>query len=154
MNYWLVTDYGLDTGEWWYNNFKRFVFLEKHIGPPDCTTMDFKFYCFHGRVELIHTDTDRFTAHKRNFYDRNWIPLPIRLVWPSDKVVERPKELAQMIEIAERLSADLLFARIDLYLSEGKVIFGEITLSPGNAGEVFEPNEFDKKLGDLLDLGL
>jgi len=37
-----------------------------------------------------------------------------------------------MCEIATELARDLLFCRVDLYgLSDGRVFFSEITLSPG-----------------------
>ena len=55
-----------------------------------------------------------------------------------------------MIDIAKELSKDFVFARIDLYNVDGKIYFGEITLSP-NSG--FDPDikyETDLMFGEKL----
>lgn len=55
-----------------------------------------------------------------------------------------------MIRIAELLSKDISFARIDLYEVEGKVWFGEITLYPAAGYAKFSPDEWNRTLGDWL----
>jgi hypothetical protein len=59
-----------------------------------------------------------------------------------------------MIWVAETLTKDMDFARIDLY-SDGKsqIKFGEITLTPGNACSRFSERRFDKWLGSLFGEG-
>ena len=51
--------------------------------------------------------------------------------------INKPKNLEKMIEISKELSKDFIFARIDLYNINGKIYFGEITLTP-NSG--FDPD--------------
>jgi len=57
----------------------------------------------------------------------------------------RPRNLDEMIRVAEAIATDMDFARIDLY-SDGKsnIRFGEITLVPGNACSRFSDFRFDK----------
>ena len=63
--------------------------------------------------------------------------------------LQPPAQLRQMIGLAEVLGRDFDFARIDLYLIDGKIFFGEVTHYP-NAGLVeFRPREFDRVLGDV-----
>ena len=57
-----------------------------------------------------------------------------------------------MITVAEKLSKDIPFVRVDLYEINGKVYFGELTFYPSSGFEGFEPEEWDKKLGDMLEL--
>ena len=64
----------------------------------------------------------------------------------------KPCNYDKMIELAEKLSKDLIFARIDFYEINGKVYFGEITFYPGSGMEEFEPEEWDEKLGSWIDL--
>jgi len=55
-----------------------------------------------------------------------------------------------LLELAKVLSKGLNFARVDFYYTNDKLIFGEITLYPGNGFELFFPQEYDKKLGQEL----
>ena len=57
-----------------------------------------------------------------------------------------------MIRVAETLSADFPYARIDLFYCGGKVYFGEITFYHGGAFERFDPPEFDRVFGEKLAL--
>ena len=64
--------------------------------------------------------------------------------------IPKPENLKKMLEIAKKLSEDFVFARIDLYNIQGKIYFGEITLSP-NSG--FDPDitvETDLMFGNKL----
>ena len=111
--------------------------------------------CFGGKVNLLFTCTDRYSDSglKVTFFDTDWNKLPFKRHYPSDsKKIARPSELELMISISERLSKGLKFVRVDLYEAKGKVYFGELTLYPGAGMEEFTPEEWDKRLGDLLEL--
>ena len=61
-------------------------------------------------------------------------------------------DMDKMFEIAEVLSRGLPFARIDLYNSDGKIYFGEITFFPDSG---FDPNilpETNEKFGRLINI--
>ena len=59
-----------------------------------------------------------------------------------------------MIKLAEQLSENIPFVRVDFYEIDGKVYFGELTFYPGSGLEEFEPDYWDEKLGNLIDLSL
>jgi hypothetical protein len=119
---------------------------------------DYKLHCFNGDVKFIQVDIDRFTDHRRNFYDINWDLLPFvwctvidgQPLWPNGREVCQPKSLSEMLGVAKKLSANFLYVRVDLYELEGKVFFGELTFHPGNGAEMFLPNEWDKRFGGLI----
>jgi hypothetical protein len=122
--------------------------------------MDFKLHCFHGSVEMIQVDIDRFTDHRRNLYDVNWQLLPFtwcmwkrgRPLWPNGRAVARPRELEEMIAVARTLSKELDYVRVDLYNCRDKVYFGELTLHHGGGWERFTPPSWDLYFGNKLDL--
>ena len=57
-----------------------------------------------------------------------------------------------MIQIAEKLAQNIPFVRVDFYEINDKLYFGELTFFPGAGLTKFEPEEFDQKFGDLIDL--
>lgn len=116
---------------------------------------DYKFMCFDGRVRCSFVCNDRFsgTGLKVTFYDREWNVMPFERHYPkSDKPLLRPSAYAEMVELAERLSAGIPFVRVDFYEVNGSVYFGEMTFYPGSGLEEFTPFAWDEELGSWLTL--
>lgn len=63
-----------------------------------------------------------------------------------------PENLNEMISIAEQLSNGFKFLRVDLYNIKGKIFFGELTFYPAAGMGAFVPEEWDEKLGGMLNL--
>ncbi|GFO80776.1 MAG: hypothetical protein A49_04030 [Methyloceanibacter sp.] len=59
-----------------------------------------------------------------------------------------------MIEIARRVSGGVPFVRADLYLAEGSVYVGELTLYPGGGFPGFVSDPLDRYLGEFWDAQL
>jgi hypothetical protein len=122
--------------------------------------MDFKFHCFHGRVEAIQVDIDRFGDHRRNFYDADWKLLPFTWSiwdksgpkWPNGRAVARPARLPEMMDVARILAREFDYVRVDLFSCRDRVYFGELTLHHGGGWERFDPPEYDLYFGNKLDL--
>ena len=70
------------------------------------------------------------------------------------KKVSLPKNLNKMIELADILSKNCVFLRIDFYEVNSKIYFGELTFYPASGFGRFEPEEYDKILGDMLKLNM
>ena len=66
--------------------------------------------------------------------------------------VARPVHLDIMKEICCNISKDMKFSRIDLYEINGSVYFGEITFYPAAGFGEFSPNEWNYRLGDLIQI--
>ena len=64
--------------------------------------------------------------------------------------IELPINLKKMIELAEKLSSNHTFLRVDFYLKRGQVLFGEMTFFPGAGFSKFYPEKYDDKLGEEL----
>lgn len=130
-----------------YESIERKIFVEPFLGE---NISDYKIYVFGGKAMYIHVDTDRFIGHKRNFFDREWRELPLRLQYPRGNAqITKPASLEEMLDIAERLAAPFDFARVDLYDCKTGPKFGELTFLPGSGMERFDPPEFDVEFGKL-----
>jgi hypothetical protein len=57
-----------------------------------------------------------------------------------------------MVEIAEILGEGFPHVRVDLYDINGKIYFGELTFFHFSGNVPFEPAEWDKTVGDWLQL--
>ena len=57
-----------------------------------------------------------------------------------------------MFSIAENLAQKFRYVRVDLYSIENKIYFGEITFHPASGFGRFEPEIWDRRLGDMLNL--
>ncbi len=67
-------------------------------------------------------------------------------------IPEKPEGFDEMKRIAEELSKGLPHVRMDLYVINGKVYFGEYTFYHFGGAMPFEPAEWDYKIGEWLQL--
>ncbi|WP_137170450.1 ATP-grasp fold amidoligase family protein [Marinomonas sp. FW-1] len=149
---WMKTDYASIGREWFYNKVDKLLIVEEKLVFDDNIPPDFKFFCFNGRVEVVQVDSDRFSSHKRNMYDANFENMGFELCFPEGVNIKKPASYDQAVRIASNLSKDFDFIRVDLYIIEDKVFFGELTNIPGNGLEAFKPRKFDYLLGKRLNL--
>jgi len=139
--------------EWQYKNIKPYIIAEKLLLDDNGNIpFDYKLHCFNGKLKLIQVDIDRHIKHKRNLYDTDWNLLDCKYIYPMGKEVKKPATFEKMKELAEILSNDFIFARIDFYTLKDEVYFGEITFHPDSGAGRFEPIVWDKNFGELLKL--
>lgn len=150
---WMELDYYKIGRENVYKDLKKYLLVEEKLDDPfSDVPPDFKFHCFHGKVEFVQVDSDRFSGHKRNLYDRDFVPLHVEYGFPQGDNIPRPKAYRQALAIAERLAGDFNFIRVDLFLIGDQVYFGELTNFPDNGLAAFSPRSFDGHLGSKLQL--
>ena len=151
----LQQDIYLAYREWPYKDVPKRIIAEKYMTEGDNELKDYKFFCFNGNPYCLKIDFERFIDHRANYYDTdmNLLPFGEACCMPDfNKELKRPKNFERMIDIVKKLSKDIPFARIDLYNSNGKIYFGEITFFPAGGMGKFVPNEWDYKLGCLIKL--
>ena len=71
-------------------------------------------------------------------------------MWPPGRKVERTARFTQMIDASEALARQFQYVRIDWYVMEDSIFFGEATFNHGGGFERILPIEWDYRLGDLL----
>lgn len=57
-----------------------------------------------------------------------------------------------MKEICRKLAKNIPFVRIDLYVIDNDIYFGEITFYPASGIGKFTPMDWDAKLGKLIQI--
>ena len=139
-----------------YYNVPKRIIAEKYITdaprPEVADLVDYKFFCFDGKVKYLAVHAGRFTEHFSNYYDSEWnlqnwgFDCPVQL----SHVFQCPANFEEMKSIAEKLSSGHKFLRVDLYNVEGKIYFGELTFYPASGFGKFTPEEWDGRLGDLI----
>lgn len=153
----LSTNYYWRAREWPYKNVCPKLMVEQLISETDRDIRDYKFFCFNGVPKFLKVDYDRFTSHKANFYNLKWEKLPFSEKGiPSDPhhIEKRPLNFESMVEYARTLSKGIPFVRVDFYNISGKIYFGELTFYPGDGSMEFVPDEWNLKIGNLIDLSI
>ena len=155
---WLYTDYYSTRREWAYKNLQKRVMCEKLLlNSNGKIPEDIKIICFKGKPELIQVDFDRFESHTRDLYTTEWEKVPFTFrcdkLFPNNHVpMAKPDNLEELLGVAETLSGDFPFARIDLYnIDQQRIVFGEITIYPGSGSGMLYPEEYDYQYGKMLE---
>ena len=143
--------------EWPYTQAKPVIVAEQFLEDSsrgNGTINDYKIFCYAGKPEYVICISDRYTDRVNHLvYNTKWEKQNV--VSEGARIEEdepRPDNLDEMLRVAEILSEDFPFARIDLYSIQGKIYFGEITFFPWSGFMEFEPDEFDFILGEKLRL--
>jgi hypothetical protein len=137
--------------EWGYKNIKPFIMVEEFLGNQKKAPVDFKFYCFAGHVDIITVHLDRFEEKKFIAYDRLFQRLENKSKFKHyDGPFQLPPNCMEMVQIAENLSEDFDFIRVDLYNLEGVIYFGELTPYPGGVSTLrgFDLKSYDVEMGE------
>ena len=153
----LKENYYLKNREWPYKNVKPRIISEKYItdGTGDELT-DYKFFCFNGNVDSVMLCLERQSGDtKFYFFDKDWNlrRYNIRGKNASENfTIPKPVMMDKMFDIAAFLSKEHPYVRIDLYESNEKIYFGEITFFPDSGFDSNLLEETDKYFGNLLNL--
>ena len=153
LNKWLKLDYYLKSQERQYKLIKPQIICERYLEEKNGQLADYKFFCFDGQPKFIHFDIDRYTNHRRNFYNLKWQKLPFSQGCPNiEAKIPKPKDLSKMIEMSKVLSADLDHTRIDFYYLNNRIYFSEITFTQYGGMQPFRPEKYDYIIGKYFKL--
>lgn len=151
---WLKTDYFHTGRQWGYKGIRPRIICEKYLENEEFGELiDYKFYCYHGRPEVLFVCTGRYGNRglRYNAYDMNWKRIHTCKGKPSsDLAVEKPDTFDDLVSTARELCGDFPFVRVDLYSIKNKIIFGELTFYPDNGVTPFTPDHFNLFFGDMM----
>jgi hypothetical protein len=145
---WLKHSYGQGKLEWCYKNIDRRVLVQDYLDFGSELPPDYKLHMIEGKLRIIQVIYGRPNNTKEILYDENWNMLKETFTYPQgvNSDLPKPAKFDAMALIAEKLSEDFNYARVDLYEHKGEVMFGEITHYP-QAGMLSCSEELDFKLG-------
>ncbi|VXC03368.1 ATP-grasp fold amidoligase family protein [Maribacter litoralis] len=146
-----------------YKNIKPIIVVEKLLTTNNGELpADYKVHCFNGKVRMINVDIGRGTKnHYRNWYNRKWEREEYswssdlgngKFTYPSNEDVEKPALLDEMITLSEKLVDDIPYLRVDWYIFQDQLFFGELTFHHNGGNRPIEPKKWDVLLGNELTL--
>ena len=142
--------------EWPYKNVTPRIIAEKYMTNGDGELRDYKFFCFDGVPRVMFIASDRFNKEeetKFDFFDMEFNHLPFRNGHPNaTKPIERPAEFDEMRMLASKLSKGIPQVRVDFYDVNGQIYFGEMTFFHLSGFVKFDPEEWDYKIGEMIEL--
>ena len=118
--------------------------------------IDYKFYCFNGEPKFLYLGYANMRNGEKHDYltylDLDWKPTPFsRPDHPQIPFeVKKPTNFNEMLYIAAKLSEGIPFVRVDLYNIDQRILFSEITFTPGSGFTIFYPEEWEEKLGSWI----
>ena len=155
----LKRNYYWGNREWPYKGVKPRIIAEKYeetIGNDD--SFEYKMTCFNGRT--VFGTICRGPAHVKlnqrtnDFYDRdfNFLPFEVFNRNSNNPIMEKPVFWDELVAISDRLSEGTKYLRVDCYVINGKPVVGELTFFTWGGFINFYPEEWDYKLGQMLDI--
>lgn len=145
-------DFAYLFGEFFYKKIKNNIICEELLLDDNgVVPRDYKIHCFKndGKPKyFVQIEFDRFGDHRRNIYDSdfNLLDLTTGLKQYSGKVT-KPKKWNEMLWVAQKLSEDFDYVRVDLYYVNNKIYFGELTFTHNAGFSHFNPDSFNKLWG-------
>ena len=150
----LKRDFFFAGREYPYKGIKPYIMAEKFMvddNKPDIT--DYKFFCFNGIAKIVMVVTDRQTDCRFDYFDMDFKHLDIIDHCPqSEKPIKKPICFDKMKTIASNLSKGMRTVRMDFYEIGGQIYFGEYTFFSGGGFDLYVQPEWERQLGDWIDL--
>lgn len=159
LNNWLETKYTYVVSlETQYLGIKPFIYIEEYFettGP----LRDYKFLCFNGHCyyfwineDVVDDKNETCTTFNE---DLTVAPFNMNLGFRKNiSDMTLPKNIKDMIAVANKLATDFTFVRVDLYNFDGKIYFGEMTFNSAAGYDTPYPVEYDLELGKLMKIDL
>lgn len=124
-------DFRILSRESQYEGLERKVIVEQDLSAGEAPPADYKFFCSHGEVLFCEVVTGRFVNYRRHLV----MPDFRQAVSPgrkggSKELPPPPGNLAELLQVAQRLSQPFRFVRVDLYAVGGQACLGEFTFVP------------------------
>lgn len=157
LNHFLNRNFYSVHREWPYKDVKHRIIAEKYMEDESGKDLkDYKFFCFNGEPKLLYISeglSDHSTA-KISFADMDYNIAEFKRndFKPFNELPKKPINFEKMKELAKVLSKDRAFIRVDFYEINKKIFFGELTFFPCSGYLPFDPEKYDKVLGDWITL--
>ncbi|MGO3691067.1 MAG: ATP-grasp fold amidoligase family protein [Psychroflexus halocasei] len=153
---WGKTKSHLIHAELQYRNIPKLIICEEFLEGKKEGSLpeDFKVYCFNGSPKYILVCEAREKGWpKFYFFTPDWELARINkdsIGAPDGFTLPKPKVLDDVLKYSKTLSNDFKFVRVDFYIVNDKVYFGELTFSPSGGFDINRLPETDLLFGNQL----
>lgn len=124
--------------------------------PTSHEMTDYKFYCFDGEPKFLYVSQglENHETARISFLETDWSFAPFRRgdYASFEELPQKPASYDEMLGLARKLSEGIPFVRADFFEYKGKPRFSEMTFSPCAGHMPFEPQEWDLRVGEMLEL--
>lgn len=136
-----LKEFGNRNNEFHYKQISRKLLIEEYLNPTDEPLKEYKIWVYNGKAEIIVPslsihDSKLNNNYRFRLYDRNWNEPNVQVRDNPAPFEKAPAQLSELIEISEKLATGWDFIRVDLFLADGAIKFGELTPTP-SAGRSF-----------------
>ena len=154
MEPYLKAEYYKSGREWAYKHVKPRILAERYmdsLGKPE--SIEYKITCMGGEVQFVTICTGiahaAYSQRHNDHFSKEWV----RQDWyarykPTGRNYELTEDIKKMMELSEKLAEGLPQVRVDWYVHEGHIYFGEFTFYTWAGWPHFTPQEWDAKLGE------
>lgn len=146
---WLDCDFSKVNGEIHYSKINKVLLMEERLGQRGDVLTDYKFHLFKNNTDgffyVLQIINGRFDGElKRTFYINN-----LNNIYSGSYSIDANEGLLlkHAVELSKKLLSNLEYARIDWYIHNERLYFGEITLTPAGGIGVGYGNELDQLMG-------
>ncbi|WP_026111766.1 ATP-grasp fold amidoligase family protein [Winslowiella toletana] len=151
---WLRKDFSSEAREIHYRYIRPRILVEKYIGDGKSAPVDYKFHMFNKKdgsfeyvLQVIYNRS--MPALSMNFYVNNLSDAFHKIRDTGLDIAADMQSLAQALELSKKLASDFDYVRVDWYINEGHVYFGELTFTPGAGLVTGLDRGLDKMMGAM-----
>lgn len=156
MKKWLSDDFYRIKKEPQYRDLENRIIAEKYLEDETGALRDYKFYCFDGEPNCYGVFTNRYTDKTVDMYDmqgRRIEGVINGFAKTSYDILPLPENFDELVDVTRKLARKFQFVRVDFYIVNRQIIFGELTFTDGAGSEPFSPLSFDLEMGKRIKLG-
>lgn len=142
--------------EWPYKQVPHRIIAEEYIETKDKSLLtEYKLFCFNGEVKMVLICKGEANSNRRtnDFCDVSLNRLPFTSLYPNSQgEIKKPDNYDELLRYASELSKGIREVRVDAYVFDDKIYFGELTFFHCSGLRRYEPEEWDYKIGEWLEL--
>lgn len=146
-NSWMKANFYWEAGrfpEWAYRNIEPQILVEEVLTHNGNIPEDYKFFMINGECIFVQV---RHAVNQRDLYSPGWDLMDAKFLYPASGLrPERPIQLTEMLSLAKSLAKNIDFVRVDLYITDNGIKFGELTNYPDGGLADIRPKKLSIEL--------
>ena len=148
----LKTDLYIEHREWPYKQVQHKIIAEKFMQDSETDVLtDYKFFCFDGEPQIMYISKDFALEATTDFFDMDFRSINLRMKHSNSPVPpKKPEQFELMKDYARKLSRGIPHVRVDFYIINGILYFGELTFYHNSGFCKIHPDEWNYKLGEMI----
>lgn len=128
---WMKSSIAYISLEMHYLPIRPRLICEQFIDAGQDNIIDYKFHCSDGKPRFVLICSYGSGKRYRDVFDMEWNHLDVVVRAPQNpERLQKPDYFYKMCEMAEHLAEGIPFVRVDLYLVNDRIYFGEMTFTP------------------------